>query len=88
MHSVDKAFQIFLEVIYIAVHCRMQSRKKTNVTVKEKKWKKIIHVCMLFIMDVVHVMFIFNINVIIYVLIKRKWIMYMYVNNLRLIKHC
>lgn len=40
MHSVDKAFQIFLEVIYIAVHCRMQSRKKTNVTVKEKKVKK------------------------------------------------
>lgn len=40
MHSVDKAFQIFSEVIYIAVHCRMQSRKKTNVTVKEKKWKK------------------------------------------------
>lgn len=34
MHSVDKAFQIFSEVIYIAVHCRMQScdcqRKKVK----------------------------------------------------------
>lgn len=40
MHSVDKAFQIFSEVIYIAVHCRMQSRKKNKCDCQRKKVKK------------------------------------------------
>lgn len=67
MHAVDKAFRIFSEVIYIVVYCRIHPRK-TTVTVKEKNEKKI--ACMLFVVDGVHVVIIFIINIKIDVLLK------------------